>query len=582
MANELLNTPELAPSEVRAEAPFITRMMGGLGLFLFVVGFSSALAASGAFGYASTDGMGGAKQPYGLLGLGTSYLVTLLALALMFIHAVSDNEMEVRRAYGGFAAVLLLAAVLVSVIPYPFNTFLKFPNLMPWGVLLGLVGLLFSVPFLRNETDEKLQRMASYIMLGFGLTLCLVSLLTGVFNPEFLVGPGLAVGLLGLGFLMVYFNQQDLSDGLPFLVAMGLGIAGAIVLAYAIGRTFAPTVLFEGPTALKLPSQEYDKWKVAGRVLLIIGSFGLSVWAVLGRMAPWLRGVLGVLGLTLTGVFTVGSFTAPITTPPPNFLIPYGLILGFLGVLYLGVSLTSTSDEQFLVLFRRELSAYFYSPIAYLVLFGSGFAASLGYGVFLLSLSLFDNQPRATDEPILQNYMSLNIIGAFITVFLVPVITMRLLSEEQRTGTMEVLLTAPVNEPVIVLSKFFASWLFFMMTWLPAGLFLVGLQAVSDPSTVDLLPLCGLHRSSIYCDWLVLQQSDQQPNRSRGHDLCCDDVLVAQYDLPAGGTIARRPDHRAIPIRLLAALGRGHDGATPRSSDRLPVESGRVLAVPDH
>src|SRR5437879_3140322 len=62
------------------------------------------------------------------------------------------------------------------------------------------------------------------------------------------------------------------------------------------------------------------------------------------------------------------------------------------------------------------------------------------------------------------------------TIFIVPVLTMRLLSEEQRTGTLEVLFTAPVGETVVVLSKFLASWIFFMLTWVPWGLFLVALR----------------------------------------------------------------------------------------------------------
>ncbi len=45
----------------------------------------------------------------------------------------------------------------------------------------------------------------------------------------------------------------------------------------------------------------------------------------------------------------------------------------------------------------------------------------------------------------------------------IPVLTMRLLSEEKRTGSLEVLLTAPVNEWPIILSKFLATWLFFLI-----------------------------------------------------------------------------------------------------------------------
>lgn len=474
------STLELAPSETRSEVPYFTRFLGGLGLFLFVVGGASALAASGFFGTV-TDPVSGMTQSRGLFSLGTSYLITLLGTLGMLIHAVSDDDLEIRRLYGAFAGVLLIAAVVVTLIPNPRTEFFKFNNLMPWGSLLALLGLLFSVPFLRNESDERFRSIASRVLLGFALVLISVAFLSGLLKPDFLVGSGLALGLLGLGFLMAYLNHEDTSDGWPYLIAVGLGVIGTIILAYSLSRAIVPTLLYEGPAALKLPTQQYDKWKVSARVLLILASLGVVVWAFLGRMAPWLRGVLAVLGLAVAAVFSVASFTAPWTNPPSNYLVPNGLIYASLGVIYLSVSLSIVSDLSLIVLFRRELSAFFYSPIAYLVLFASGFASALGYAIFLVSLALFRDQPTATPEPVLSNYMSMGIIGAFIVVFLVPAITMRLFSEEQRTGTLEVLLTAPVNEPVIVVSKFLAAWVFYMLTWVPAGLYLIGLQVASGP-----------------------------------------------------------------------------------------------------
>jgi ABC-2 type transport system permease protein len=53
---------------------------------------------------------------------------------------------------------------------------------------------------------------------------------------------------------------------------------------------------------------------------------------------------------------------------------------------------------------------------------------------------------------------------------------MRLLSEEKRTGTLEFLLTAPVKEFVVVLSKFVATMFFFMLLLIPSVLFLVALR----------------------------------------------------------------------------------------------------------
>ena len=62
------------------------------------------------------------------------------------------------------------------------------------------------------------------------------------------------------------------------------------------------------------------------------------------------------------------------------------------------------------------------------------------------------------------------------TLFGVPALTMRLLSEESRSGTLEQLLTAPVDETVVVLSKFFAAFIMFVIIWLPFGFLMVSLR----------------------------------------------------------------------------------------------------------
>ena len=170
---------------------------------------------------------------------------------------------------------------------------------------------------------------------------------------------------------------------------------------------------------------------------------------------------------------------------PPPFLVPYGLILGGLGVAFLAVSAAVVTDNQFVVLTRRELAAYFYSPIAYLVLFGMVVVTGVGYLWFLLAMVA---RGVAVPEPIVQDYQSLEIVSAFLVVFIVPALTMRLFSEEQRTGTLEVLLTAPVSDGTVVLSKFVACWLFFMACWVPAGLYLVALR-VEGGTPFDYRPL---------------------------------------------------------------------------------------------
>jgi ABC-type transport system involved in multi-copper enzyme maturation permease subunit len=57
---------------------------------------------------------------------------------------------------------------------------------------------------------------------------------------------------------------------------------------------------------------------------------------------------------------------------------------------------------------------------------------------------------------------------------------MRLFSEEKRSGSLEVLLSAPVNEASIVIGKFLGCWVFYMLTWLPFWLFLVALRYMGE------------------------------------------------------------------------------------------------------
>src|SRR5262249_48345588 len=60
-------------------------------------------------------------------------------------------------------------------------------------------------------------------------------------------------------------------------------------------------------------------------------------------------------------------------------------------------------------------------------------------------------------------------------IFVVPVLTMRLLSEEARSGTLEVLFTAPVDEPIVVLAKFCSALITYLVVWLPFGLVLLSI-----------------------------------------------------------------------------------------------------------
>jgi ABC-2 type transport system permease protein len=105
------------------------------------------------------------------------------------------------------------------------------------------------------------------------------------------------------------------------------------------------------------------------------------------------------------------------------------------------------------IIFRREMLQYFVSPIAYLIAFGFLLTTALLFnGDLLLSINT-----QALDVTLIPNYL----MGAL--TFFAPLLTMRLLAEERRETTLELLLTAPVDEMAIVLGKFLGAWAFYTL-----------------------------------------------------------------------------------------------------------------------
>ncbi len=103
---------------------------------------------------------------------------------------------------------------------------------------------------------------------------------------------------------------------------------------------------------------------------------------------------------------------------------------------------------------QRELYAYFASPIAYIIM-----------GFFLaFSGVLFTGYLNVTGANDANNIMRqwFSVIG-FVMVFIGSLLTTRLIAEEQRTGTLELLFTSPVRDWEVVLGKFLASVVLFLI-----------------------------------------------------------------------------------------------------------------------
>jgi ABC-2 type transport system permease protein len=120
----------------------------------------------------------------------------------------------------------------------------------------------------------------------------------------------------------------------------------------------------------------------------------------------------------------------------------------------------------------RELIAYFSSPLAYVVM--TAFLFINGYVFWLIVAYL--NDPRTQAMAPLKLLFGGTIFFWLFVLFVVPVITMRLLAEERRSGTLEVLLTSPVSDGQVVVAKFLSSFVFYAALWLPTLVY-VGILA---------------------------------------------------------------------------------------------------------
>jgi ABC-2 type transport system permease protein len=144
-----------------------------------------------------------------------------------------------------------------------------------------------------------------------------------------------------------------------------------------------------------------------------------------------------------------------------------------------------------LAIFRREMSSYFVSPIAYIVI---GFFLLIAGYFFTNILSFLMEQamqaqmqqrqmgpPPEIDVPSLVMRNFTGIISTII-LFMIPMLTMGVYAEERKRGTMEMLMTSPITELQIVLGKFLASLALFTVMLAPTLLYHVVVSRFSEPA----------------------------------------------------------------------------------------------------
>lgn len=135
---------------------------------------------------------------------------------------------------------------------------------------------------------------------------------------------------------------------------------------------------------------------------------------------------------------------------------------------------------------KRELLAYFCSPIAYVL--GAAFLVVQGYAFWLLCQTLGSQQAPA--GAVLAYFFGGGFLFWLFLLLLISVLTMRLFAEEEQTGTIEALLTAPVPAGSLVLGKYLAALGFYACLWVPTLAYPALLRAYAgEPGAIDPGPL---------------------------------------------------------------------------------------------
>ena len=189
---------------------------------------------------------------------------------------------------------------------------------------------------------------------------------------------------------------------------------------------------------------------------------------------------------------------------------------------------------------RKELAIYFKSPMAYVVAV-----------VFLALTGLFFIE--SIESPFAEaSVRTLLLRSAFFLLPLIPpILTMRLLAEEQKLGTLELLLTAPVRDYEVVVAKFLASFVFLGATLLMTLLYTAILFFYADP---DLGPILSGYLGFLLYGGAALSigllasslTSNQLVAATVGFGVILLFTVVDQFSGFLGGTVATVLEHISL------------------------------------
>lgn len=134
--------------------------------------------------------------------------------------------------------------------------------------------------------------------------------------------------------------------------------------------------------------------------------------------------------------------------------------------------------KAFWPIFKRELFAFFVTPLAWVLILVFVFVQGMH---FYMLVSHFAGQGQVeSDQTPVQAFFGNTVLLYIVLFLLVPPMTMRLFAEERRSGTIETLMTTPVSSVAVVLAKYASALVTYVAMWAPTVLYLVILSRSGD------------------------------------------------------------------------------------------------------
>ena len=132
----------------------------------------------------------------------------------------------------------------------------------------------------------------------------------------------------------------------------------------------------------------------------------------------------------------------------------------------------------FSAIYKRELFSLFVTPTAWVLMVV--FLIIQGFHFYGLVVHFAQSADISVDQGPVQAFFGESILFYLPLILLCPGMTMRLFAEERKSGTMETLLTAPIDTTGIVLGKYAAALTTYAAMWLPTALYLVVLEKTGE------------------------------------------------------------------------------------------------------